>query len=151
MKKTHKVIDLTYHEDEGNEAFDGTEQECHDFVAEQGGVGWEVVPMLKEEIELHPDNQKKGEPTPADFCVYPWSSVTKNSESETVAVNIMKILKRNGNTWRELPFEEYEEERKEDGDYSEREKYIFEGVRGYCKSVDTATLFSKTWTEIVTK
>jgi hypothetical protein len=75
--------------------------------------------------------------------------VTKNSESETIALNIMVILKRNGNTWRELPFEEYEEERKKDGNYSEQEKYIFEGVRGYCKSPYTATLFSATWKKVI--
>jgi hypothetical protein len=33
---THEVVDLVYHEDEGNIAFQGTEQECHDFVASQG-------------------------------------------------------------------------------------------------------------------
>ena len=34
---THEVVDLVYHEDEGNIAFQGTQEECHDFVASQGG------------------------------------------------------------------------------------------------------------------
>ena len=46
--KTHKVIDLVY---EGEGVFAGTEQECQDFVASQGGVGYEIVTMTREEIE----------------------------------------------------------------------------------------------------
>jgi hypothetical protein len=30
---THEVVDLVYHEDEGNIAFQGTREECQDFVA----------------------------------------------------------------------------------------------------------------------
>lgn len=50
--KTHLVIDEVYHEDEGNQAFAGTLQECNDWVAEQG-FGYKVVPMTKEEIKIH--------------------------------------------------------------------------------------------------
>ena len=65
MKKTHKVIDLVYQEDEGNEVFDGTLEECLQFVAEQSkgsemaAFTYQVVPMTKEEIESHPDNQNE--------------------------------------------------------------------------------------------
>lgn len=41
---------MAYHEDEGNEVFSGTYQECLDFKSEQG-FGYQVVPMTKEEIE----------------------------------------------------------------------------------------------------
>lgn len=51
-KMTHKVIDLVYHEDEGNEAFVGTEQECYEWVSEQG-FGYQVVALTVEEIEYH--------------------------------------------------------------------------------------------------
>ena len=44
-RSTHEVIDLVYHEDEGNVAFQGTEKECHDWVAEQG-FGYEVKPII---------------------------------------------------------------------------------------------------------
>jgi len=54
--KTHIVIDLVYHEDEGNQAFVGTHQECMDFVVEQG-FGFEIVPMTKEEIEFENKEQ----------------------------------------------------------------------------------------------
>ena len=58
MRKTHKVIDLVYHEDEGNVAHIGTEQECHDFVTEESEAGgstftYEVVPLLDGEIEAY--------------------------------------------------------------------------------------------------
>lgn len=48
--KTHLVIDLIYHEDEGNQVFVGTEEECHEWVVGQGSFGFEVVPMTKDEI-----------------------------------------------------------------------------------------------------
>lgn len=53
--KTHKVIDLVYHEDEGNEVYCGTQEKCHEWASEQG-FGYQVVPMTKEEIETYPDN-----------------------------------------------------------------------------------------------
>jgi len=50
--KTHKVIDLVYHEDEGNEVYVGTQQECHDWAREQG-FGYQVVPLTRAEIIIH--------------------------------------------------------------------------------------------------
>lgn len=45
---THEVLDLTYHEDEGQECFEGTEQECYDFIRQQGGATfmYKVVPII---------------------------------------------------------------------------------------------------------
>lgn len=37
--------------------------------------------------------------TPKDFIKYPWDSIFHNSERETVALNIMKILSRTENEW----------------------------------------------------
>ena len=51
--KTHVVIDMVYHPDEGNHAFVGTESECHEFVEGQGSFGFEVKPMTKEELRIH--------------------------------------------------------------------------------------------------
>lgn len=53
QNKTHIVLDLMYHEDEGQQSFAGTHQECLDFVSEQGGYTYKIVPMLKEEYELY--------------------------------------------------------------------------------------------------
>ena len=128
--------------------------ECNKFVAEQSkgsdmaAFTYEVVPMTKEEIEAHPDNQKQ-EKTPEDFCeAHPWSSVFQNSESETIAANVMVILKRTGNTFRDLSWEEYKEERLKDENFSEIEKPYFERVMPYFKSADTAALFSPDWRKI---
>lgn len=58
--KTHEVLDLHYHEDEGQGCFVGTLEECNEFVSQQGisTFMYKVVPMTKEEIENYPDNQK---------------------------------------------------------------------------------------------
>lgn len=76
---------------------------------------------------------------------YPWSCVFNQSEYETVAKNIMTILKRTGDKFRELSYDEYEKERLKDGNYSSGEKKYFDEVIKYCKSADTAKCFSKSW------
>ena len=43
---THEVVDLVYHDDENNIAFEGTVQECHDWNVEQG-FGYQVRPKIK--------------------------------------------------------------------------------------------------------
>lgn len=59
MKKTHKVLDLIYTEEEDNSMFCGTLLECETFVSEQSSVVsmMQVVPMSKWEIDNYPDNQ----------------------------------------------------------------------------------------------
>jgi len=52
--KTHVVVDLVYHEDEGNEVFEGTYQECMDWARDQG-FGYQVLPKTKE--QLNHENQ----------------------------------------------------------------------------------------------
>lgn len=46
--KTHQVLDLVYTPEEGQECFEGTEQECLDFVTQQGGAYfmYKVVPII---------------------------------------------------------------------------------------------------------
>ena len=51
--KTHIVIDMTYHKDEGNQVFAGTEDECYNWVESQGSFGFDVKPMTKEELKIH--------------------------------------------------------------------------------------------------
>lgn len=82
---------------------------------------------------------------PSDFKNYPSDSVTRNSECETVAQNIMIILSRTGDKFRPFDFEEYQIERKKDGNFSQAEKTYFEKVRSYCADEDTAKTFSKEW------
>lgn len=60
MRKTHQVIDLHYHPEEGQGCFDGTLEECEEFAATQTPhFMYKVVPMTMEEIKSHPDNQPK--------------------------------------------------------------------------------------------
>lgn len=51
--KTHKVIDLVYHEDEGNVAFVGTYEECQDWITNNYDVGYQVVPLSLDELKLN--------------------------------------------------------------------------------------------------
>lgn len=56
--KTHEVLDLTYHVEEGQGCFDGTKEDCESFVQSQPSpFTLKIVPMLQSEIENHPDNE----------------------------------------------------------------------------------------------
>jgi len=68
-------------------------------------------------------------------------------ESEMIAQNIMIILKRTGNKFRPFSWEEYKAERLKDGNFGEGEKEYFNKVIGYCRTEDTARLFSPKWME----
>ena len=48
--KTHLVIDSVYHEDEGNEVFEGTLKECTEWASQQG-FGYIVQPKTKEQLD----------------------------------------------------------------------------------------------------
>ena len=83
---------------------------------------------------------------PSDFSkIQPWNSALKNVESEIVASNVMVILKRTGDKFRKLTWEEYKKERLKDGGFSENEKAYFEKVMPYCETAMTARLFSEDW------
>ena len=78
-------------------------------------------------------------------AIFPCCSVFKKLEYEIVAVKIMTILKRTGDTFRDLSFEEYQNERLKDGDFSEIENQIFNTVIRYCKNETVAQNFSEEW------
>lgn len=82
---------------------------------------------------------------PSDFTQHPDRSVMREYEAEVVARNIMVILKRTGNKFRKLSWDEYKEERAKDGDFSPIEKPYFKRAIRYCESAQTAVLFSPTW------
>jgi hypothetical protein len=46
---THEVLDLIYTPEEGQECFSGTEQECYEFIQQQGDAffTYKVVPIIK--------------------------------------------------------------------------------------------------------
>jgi hypothetical protein len=82
---------------------------------------------------------------PSNYAKHPCGSILGNAESEVVASNIMKILSRTGNEWREINFDEYKKERLTDGNYTEIEKAYFNRVINYCKSPETANTFCSDW------
>lgn len=82
---------------------------------------------------------------PSDFTNYPWDSVFKNIESEIVAQNIMRILARTGNEFRDLSWEEYTRERMKDGNFSATENFNFVKVLPFCISAEIAVHFSNIW------
>lgn len=80
----------------------------------------------------------------------PMDSIFRKRESEIVAKNIMVILSRTGNKWRELSWDEYKKERLKDGDFSEEEKYFFDQVKKFCNSEENAYGVSSAWKNMVT-
>jgi len=90
---------------------------------------------------------------PSDFTIAPWNSVLQKSEAETIAANIMVILKRTGNQWRTLTWDEYKEERLKDAKtdrshFTEGEKFYFDLCIPYCLTAETAALFAPDWKKI---
>jgi hypothetical protein len=77
-------------------------------------------------------------------------SIARKSEAETVAQNIMKILARNGNSFRLLSWEEYVNERQKDGNFSEKERPFFVEVVRYCATAQEAAAFCPAWAEVAT-
>jgi len=49
---THEVLDLVYHEDEGNVVFQGSEEECLDWIQKQGGATftYKISPIIEKII-----------------------------------------------------------------------------------------------------
>ncbi len=82
---------------------------------------------------------------PSDFLSHPMDSVSRKSEAETVARNIMVILSKTGNTFRPFGWDEYRRERLKDGNFSQEEQLYFDQVIGFCQSNLTAQLFSPEW------
>lgn len=82
---------------------------------------------------------------PSHFTKHPYDSVTQKSEAETVAANIMRILKRTGDTFRPMTPEEYTNERRKDGAFTNMEIGYFAEVIGHCEDAKSAREFSPIW------
>lgn len=89
---------------------------------------------------------------PSDFKIHPWNSVLQKSEAESIALNIIIILSRTQNVWRELSWDEYAAERIKDaktdkgGGLNEwKEKPFFEQAVSYTVSEEMARTFSPDW------
>ena len=82
---------------------------------------------------------------PSNYTSKPWDSVIGKWEAEKIAQNIMVILSRTGNEWRQLSWQEYQEERKKDGGFTQMEHSYFEQVVSYCASAEDANRFCSSW------
>ena len=82
---------------------------------------------------------------PSNFTRIPMNSVLGKYEPELIAANIMVILKRTGDQWRDLSWDVYKTERLKDGNFSNGEKFYFDQVIPYCQSADMALAFCKDW------
>ncbi len=84
--------------------------------------------------------------------IFPIDSITQNNESEVVAKNIMIILARTGDTFRELSIEEYKKERNLDYELNSsaqtvglKEISVFDKVKDVANSIENASRFCKDW------
>ncbi len=88
---------------------------------------------------------------PSLFTGHPWNSIFQNAETEQIALNIMLILKRNGDKFlfpEEMTWEMYKEERLKDGQFPEAEQSYFEKVKYLSTGVKSTILnFSPDWSK----
>jgi hypothetical protein len=82
---------------------------------------------------------------PSNFAFRCWNSIFEHMEYEVIAANIMTILKRTGDNWRQLSWEEYKEERLKDNNFTEGEKKYFDKVISYTVNADKARMFGNDW------
>lgn len=85
---------------------------------------------------------------PSDFTKFPIASIFGAAEYEGVAQNIMIILTRTGDEWRQLLWKEYKKERKKDEATEHdlyREESYFEDVSTYCANAKKALEFCPHW------
>lgn len=90
---------------------------------------------------------------PSNYCSQPMGSIEQKSETEVIARNIMVMLKRTGDVFREFTFEEYKKIRLEDDAidwHVDGEKPYFEVAINYCKSPETANKFCTNWYREIT-
>lgn len=86
--------------------------------------------------------------TPEDYAgTDPRDSVCQKVEAEIIMSNIVSILYRTKNEWRDLAWEEYKSEREKDGNFTESEKKYFEMVIEYAHP-EKIGLFCKRYKQI---
>jgi len=79
------------------------------------------------------------------------ASVTRKAECEIVIENIITILKRTGDEWRKLEWDEYKTERLKDGHFSDIEQGYFNRVVEYTYSFESASLFCPNYKAVIAK
>ena len=88
------------------------------------------------------------EARPSNYTSQPMGSVAQNSETESIARNIMVILKISGDVFRNLSFGDYGKARIADGATQRDlciEKQFFERAIPYCITSKLADEFCSNW------
>lgn len=80
---------------------------------------------------------------PSSFLKSPWDSVLKNKIYENIASCIMELLSETGDTFRDISFKEYKSFVEKKG--IEASELLFNIVKPYCMSEETAITFSPEW------
>lgn len=83
---------------------------------------------------------------------FPFGSIAQKTETEVVAMNVVKILSNRGDTFRLLTWEEYVESRKADGatDWDcQIEQRYFEIAAPYLETATNAATFSDMWAKLL--
>lgn len=85
--------------------------------------------------------------TPADYISYPWGSILNSTEHEMIARDIMVILYKTGNVFREISFDEYKKEKTKitKNIINASEESRFMQVVNFCKNPYMANSFCKNW------
>jgi hypothetical protein len=100
------------------------------------------------ELEKETKALTRGSKPSAFSSIFPYSCIYQAGEYEVVAKNLMVVLKRTGNAFRLLTWEEYSKERKQDGNFNSREKRYFDKVVESCSTEAGARRFSNRWREV---
>lgn len=114
-----------------------------------------TLDRMKEMDEAEKIKKTRKRLNPSDFITNPYGSKLGDSQAETVAVNIMVFLKRIGDVWKKLSWEEYAFERRSDNPCLEEkelnlEEEHFNKVISYCESAEKAKTFSISWKTLIT-
>jgi hypothetical protein len=83
---------------------------------------------------------------PSFFTAHPLDSIAQDGRAEKIARNIMVILKRTGDEFRQLRWTAYKTERIKDGNFTMLEKELFEKVSYLAEGKERdITTFSPVW------
>lgn len=105
--------------------------------------------MIADKLHMSKTVIKNSDFLPSDYAgVFPFDSVLQKTEAEIVCKNVVIILNRTGNEWRDLSWDEYKSEREKDGNFTQGEKRYFDEVIEYVHP-ERIRLFSKAYKKVI--
>ena len=137
---------LPYQVGEEHSTFYGTETFKNRIEAKNAYIAAEQKRI--NELAKVLSNYKIEKKYPSDFLQHPFNSILKDLKYERAARNVMVILARTSDAWRDLSWEEYVKEHQKDVDELSlilAEKGYFDIVTPFCKTAELAKKFCPTW------